>query len=102
MCTAVTNHPGTHTVSHQVNRLIIDTDATFDDLRHRYEALVPEIDLAELTALIDKGSIPLSWSDTMRQDLRPSSSPSPIPTLSSASSCSTAITGAARDCACRS
>ena len=48
-----TNAAGTHTVTHQVNRLVIDTDATFDDLRQRYESLVPTIDFAELTEMIE-------------------------------------------------
>ena len=52
-----TNAAGTHTVTHQVNRLVIDTDATFDDLRQRYESLVPTIDFAELTEVIEAGDL---------------------------------------------
>jgi hypothetical protein len=48
---------GTHTVAHLVNRLIIDADAGLDDLRRRYESLVPEIDLDALRTLIDKGDL---------------------------------------------
>ena len=48
---------GTHTVPHQVNRLVIDADASFEDLRARYESFVPDIDLAALQASIDKGDL---------------------------------------------
>jgi hypothetical protein len=44
-----------HTVAHTVNRLVIDSDTSFDDLRQSYESLVPTIDFAELTALVIAG-----------------------------------------------
>jgi hypothetical protein len=44
-----------HTVAHTVNRLVIDTDTSFDDLRQSYESLLPTIDFAELTALVIAG-----------------------------------------------
>ena len=47
----------THTVAHTVNRLVIDTDAAFDDVRRRYESLFPTIDFAELTALVNAGDL---------------------------------------------
>ena len=47
----------THTVAHQVDRLVIDADAGFDDLRQRYESLVPDIDMDALTVLIEKGDL---------------------------------------------
>ena len=46
-----------HSVSHLVNRLVIDADAPFDDLRRRYESLVPDIDVVALTALIEQGDL---------------------------------------------
>ena len=49
---------GTRTVAHQVNRLVIDTGATFDNARRRYESAVPTIDFAKLTEL----SKPATWS----------------------------------------
>jgi hypothetical protein len=45
------------TIPHLVNRLDIDTDAAFDDVRHRYESLVPTIDFAKLTDLIEAGDL---------------------------------------------
>jgi hypothetical protein len=48
---------GSHTVAHQVNRLVVDADAGLDDLRRRYESLVPEIDADALSALIEKGDL---------------------------------------------
>jgi hypothetical protein len=33
----------TTTIAHLVNRIDIDTDYTFDELRQRYETLVPTI-----------------------------------------------------------
>jgi hypothetical protein len=36
---------------------VIDADAPFDDLRRRYESLVPDIDVAALTALIEMGDL---------------------------------------------
>jgi hypothetical protein len=47
----------TRTISHLVNRLVIDTGDQFDDVRQRYEALVPTIDFAELTILIEAGDL---------------------------------------------
>jgi hypothetical protein len=47
----------THTVARTVNRLVIDSDAAFDDVRQRYESLVPTIDFAELTALVIAGDL---------------------------------------------
>ena len=43
--------------THTVNRLLIDTDAAFDDVRRRYESLVATIDFAELTALVNAGDL---------------------------------------------
>lgn len=43
--------------AHTVNRLVVDTDTAFDDLRHSYESLVPTIDFAELTALVNAGAL---------------------------------------------
>ena len=48
---------GTHIIAHMVNRLVIDTDATFEDLRARYESLVPEIDVEALGAVIERGDL---------------------------------------------
>jgi hypothetical protein len=47
----------TKTISHLVNRLVIDTDDTFDDVRARFEYLVPTIDFAELTDVIEAGDL---------------------------------------------
>ena len=47
----------TRTIAHVVNRLIIDTGQTFDDMRERYESLVPTIDFAELVAVIQTGDL---------------------------------------------
>jgi hypothetical protein len=47
----------TTTIAHLVNRIDIDTDATFDALRQRYETLVPTINFAELTDLIESGDL---------------------------------------------
>jgi hypothetical protein len=47
----------THTVPHVVNRLVIDTEDTFDDVRQRYESLVPTIDFAELIEVIGTGDL---------------------------------------------
>ena len=46
-----------HTVAHTVNRLVIDSDTSFDDLRQSYESLVPTIDFAELTVLVIAGDL---------------------------------------------
>lgn len=47
----------THTIAHTVNRLVIDSDRAFDEVRQRYESLVPTIDFAELTALVMAGDL---------------------------------------------
>jgi hypothetical protein len=47
----------TKTIPHLVNRLVIDTDDTFDDVRARFEYLVPTIDFAELTDVIKAGDL---------------------------------------------
>lgn len=47
----------TKTIPHLVNRFVIDTDDTFDDLRERFESLVPTIDFAELTEEIASGDL---------------------------------------------
>jgi hypothetical protein len=47
----------TKTIPHLVNRFVIDTDATFDDIRERYESLVPTIDFAKLTEVILTGDL---------------------------------------------
>jgi hypothetical protein len=46
-----------HTVAHTVNRLVIDTDAAFDDVLERYESLVPTVDFAKLTRLVLSGDL---------------------------------------------
>ena len=43
--------------AHTVNRLVVDTDTAFYDVRHSYESLVPTIDFAELTALVKAGAL---------------------------------------------
>ncbi len=45
----------TKTIPHVVNRFVIDTDDTFDDVRQRYESLVPTLDFAELSEVIATG-----------------------------------------------
>jgi hypothetical protein len=47
----------TKTIPHLVNRFVIDTDVTFDEVRQRYESLVPTIDFAKLTELIEAGDL---------------------------------------------
>jgi Domain of unknown function DUF302 len=47
----------THTIPHVVNRLVIDTEETFDEVRQRYESLVPTIDFAELVEVIGTGDL---------------------------------------------
>ena len=47
----------TKTIPHLVNRFVIHTDDTFDDLRQRFESLVPTIDFAELTEVIESGEL---------------------------------------------
>ena len=48
----------TKTIPHLVNRFVIDTDDTFDNVRQRFESLVPTIDFAELTDVIASGDLP--------------------------------------------
>jgi Domain of unknown function DUF302 len=55
--TSAPDRTGSHCISHVVNRLVIDADTTFDDLRGRYEALVPDIDPDALRALLEKGDL---------------------------------------------
>ncbi len=45
------------TIAHQVNRFVLDTGGTFDGLRERFESLVPTIDFAELTTVIETGDL---------------------------------------------
>jgi len=47
----------THIVAHTVNRLVIDTDTSFDDVLECYESLVPIVDFAKLTRLILSGDL---------------------------------------------
>lgn len=47
----------TTAIPHLVNRLVIDTGDTFEDLRQRFESLVPAIDFAELTTQIESGDV---------------------------------------------
>lgn len=47
----------TRAVPHLVNRLVIDTDDSFDDVRRRYESLVPAIDFAELSEVVATGDL---------------------------------------------
>lgn len=47
----------TQAVPHLVNRLVIDTEDAFDDVRRRYESLVPAIDFAELVEVIETGDL---------------------------------------------
>jgi hypothetical protein len=47
----------TQTIPHVVNRLVIDSEDTFDDLRERYESLVPTVDFAELVEVIETGDL---------------------------------------------
>jgi hypothetical protein len=47
----------TTTIAHLVNRFDVDVDATFDEIRQRYETLVPTINFAELTELIESGDL---------------------------------------------
>ena len=35
-----------------INRLVVDTDTAFDDLRRGYESLVPTIDFAEVCVIV--------------------------------------------------
>ena len=45
------------TIPHVVNRFAIDSEVTFDDMRQRYESLVPTIDFADLAAVIATGDL---------------------------------------------
>ena len=45
----------TKTVPHIVNRFVIDAEDGFDDVRERYESLVPTVDFAELVEVIGTG-----------------------------------------------
>jgi hypothetical protein len=47
----------TTTISHLVNRFDIESDDTFDEMRRSYESLVPTIDFAELTDVIESGDL---------------------------------------------
>lgn len=47
----------TTAIPHQVNRFVVDTDDSFDGLRRRFETLVPTIDFAELTEVIESGDL---------------------------------------------
>jgi hypothetical protein len=47
----------TKTIPHVVNRFVIDTDATFDEIRDRFEYLVPTIDFGQLTDVIKSGDL---------------------------------------------
>ena len=46
----------TQTIAHLVNRLVIDSDDGFDEVRQRYESLLPATDFAELTRVIKTGN----------------------------------------------
>jgi hypothetical protein len=43
------------TVPHIVNRFVVDADDEFDNVRERYESLVPTVDFAELVEVIGTG-----------------------------------------------
>lgn len=45
----------TTTVTHLINRFVIDADDAFDDVRERYESLVPTVDFTELLEVIGSG-----------------------------------------------
>jgi hypothetical protein len=47
----------TITIPHLVNRFDIDSDHTFEELQRSYELLVPTIDFAELTDVIESGDL---------------------------------------------
>ena len=57
MTPTVATPTGAHIVTHQVNRLVIDSDCGFDDLCRRYETLVPDIGSDDLRALLEKGDL---------------------------------------------
>src|SRR3954467_14802440 len=45
------------TIPHIVNRFVIDSERTFDDVRLSYESLVPTIDFTELAEVIATGDL---------------------------------------------
>ena len=45
------------TTPHVVNRFVIDSDDTFDEMRQRYESLVPTIDFGNLAEVIATGDL---------------------------------------------
>ena len=45
------------TIPHLVNRFVIDTDDSFDEVRRRFESLVPTLDFAEFTEVIEAGDL---------------------------------------------
>jgi hypothetical protein len=47
----------TTTIAHLVNRFDIESDDSFEEIQRRYETLVPTIDFAELTDLIESGDL---------------------------------------------
>jgi hypothetical protein len=47
----------TTTIPHLVNRFDIESDDTFEQLQRSYELLVPTIDFAELTDVIESGDL---------------------------------------------
>ncbi len=59
----------TKTIPHVVNRFVIDTDDTFDDVRQRYESLVPTLDFAELSEVIATGDFARVQQYTAEQGL---------------------------------
>jgi hypothetical protein len=44
-------------IAHSVNRFVIEVDDTFDNVRHRFEELVPDIDFAVLAEIIKAGDL---------------------------------------------
>jgi hypothetical protein len=57
VCIMRVHADATHTVARTVNRLVIDSEAAFDDVRHCYKSLLPTIDFAELTAPVIAGDL---------------------------------------------
>ena len=57
MTRSVAGPTGAHVATHQVNRLVIDSDSGFDDLCRRYEELVPDIGSDDLRALLELGEL---------------------------------------------
>jgi hypothetical protein len=47
----------TKTIPHLVNRFDIEADGSFDEIRRSYESLVPTINFAELTDVIESGDL---------------------------------------------